>query len=100
MKNSNDTNGNRTLNLPTCSAMPQSTALPRVPHRNQSTKQYEIGGTPQPLSEITMVSKVRTKGTYQHADIITRINFTLYVHFARYLWLKTRSFTRTVSTVF
>jgi hypothetical protein len=100
MKNSNNTIGNRTRNLPACSAMPQPTALPRVPHRNQSTKQYELGGTPQPLSEITVVTEVRTKCTYQHADIITHINFTLYVHFAPYLVLKTRSFTRTVSTVF
>jgi hypothetical protein len=29
MKNSNDTIGNLTLDLPTCSAVPQSTALPR-----------------------------------------------------------------------
>jgi hypothetical protein len=31
MKNSNDTIGNRTRDLPTCSAMPQPTALPRGP---------------------------------------------------------------------
>jgi hypothetical protein len=30
MKNSNDTIGNRTRDLPTCSVVPQSTALPRV----------------------------------------------------------------------
>ena len=29
MKNSNDTIGNRTRDLPACSAMPQLTALPR-----------------------------------------------------------------------
>jgi len=29
MKNSNDTIGNRTRDLPTCSAVPQPTALPR-----------------------------------------------------------------------
>jgi len=33
MKNSNDTIGNRTRNLPTCSVMPQPTALPRAPIR-------------------------------------------------------------------
>jgi len=81
MKNSNNIIGNRTRNLPTCSAVPQPTALPRFPHRNQSTKQYELGETPQPLSEITIVTKVRPKCTYQQADIITRINFTLYVDF-------------------
>jgi hypothetical protein len=31
MKNSNDTTGNRTRDLPTCSAVPQPTALPRGP---------------------------------------------------------------------
>ena len=32
MKNSNDTNGNRTSDLPTCSTVPQPTAPPRAPH--------------------------------------------------------------------
>jgi len=31
MKNSSDTIGNRTHDLPTCSAMPQPTASPRAP---------------------------------------------------------------------
>jgi hypothetical protein len=31
MKNSNDTIGNRTLDLSICSAVPQPTALPRAP---------------------------------------------------------------------
>ena len=31
MKNSNDTIRNRTSDLPTCSAVPQPTALPRAP---------------------------------------------------------------------
>ena len=31
MKNSNGTIGNRTRDLPTCSAVPQPTALPRAP---------------------------------------------------------------------
>jgi len=30
MKNSNETIGNRTRDLPTCSALPQPTALPRT----------------------------------------------------------------------
>jgi len=34
MKNSNDTIGNRTRNLPTCSAVPQPTALPRAPRNS------------------------------------------------------------------
>ena len=36
MKNSNDTIGNRTRDLPTCSAVPQSTAPPRTPIQNRS----------------------------------------------------------------
>jgi hypothetical protein len=32
MKNSSDTNGNRTRDLPTCSAVPQPTAPPRTPY--------------------------------------------------------------------
>ena len=33
MKNSNDTIGNRTCDLPTCNAVPQPTAPPRVPNK-------------------------------------------------------------------
>jgi hypothetical protein len=33
MQNSNYTIGNRTLELPTCNAVPQPTALPRAPIR-------------------------------------------------------------------
>jgi len=32
MKNSNDTIGNRTRDLPVCSAVPKPTALPRAPY--------------------------------------------------------------------
>jgi len=32
MKNSNDTIGNRIRDFPTCSAVPQPTALPRAPY--------------------------------------------------------------------
>jgi len=31
MKNSNDTIGNRTRDIPACSAVPQSSATPRTP---------------------------------------------------------------------
>jgi len=34
MKNSNDTTGNKTHNLPVCSAVPESTAPPRAPRLN------------------------------------------------------------------
>ena len=40
MKNSNDTIGNQTHDLPTCSAVPQPTAPPRTP--NQCSKVYKI----------------------------------------------------------
>jgi len=33
MKNSSDTIGNRTRDLPTCSAVPQPTVLPRAPNQ-------------------------------------------------------------------
>jgi len=39
MKNSNDTIGNRTRNLPACSAVPQPSAPPRAPitaHNNNN----------------------------------------------------------------
>jgi len=35
MKKSNDTIGNQTRDLPTCSAVPQPTALPRAPKKQQ-----------------------------------------------------------------
>jgi len=35
MKNSNDTIGNRTRDIPACSAVPQPTAPPRAPGRLQ-----------------------------------------------------------------
>jgi hypothetical protein len=38
IKNSNDTIGNRIRNLPTCSALPQPTALPRTPDRKGLSK--------------------------------------------------------------
>ena len=37
MKNYNDTIGNRTRDFPTCSAVPQPTALPRSPYRKVVT---------------------------------------------------------------
>ena len=44
MKNSNDIIGNRTRDLPACSAVPQTTAPPRVPLleiNTVNTKHYE-----------------------------------------------------------
>jgi hypothetical protein len=38
MKNSNDTIGNQNRDLPTCSAVPQPTALPRAPHNYDAYK--------------------------------------------------------------
>jgi len=43
MKNSNDTIGNRTRKLPTCSAVPQPTTLPRAPiFKYINTKNIQI----------------------------------------------------------
>jgi len=44
MKNSNDTIGNRTLDLLACSAVPQPTAPPRTPqlHMNNKSKVSEV----------------------------------------------------------
>jgi hypothetical protein len=38
MKNSNDTIGNRTIDLPACSAVPQPTASPRAPSFHTHTE--------------------------------------------------------------
>jgi len=42
MKNSNDTIGNQTSDLATCSAVPQSTAPPRTPKVKQSRYRPEV----------------------------------------------------------
>jgi len=47
MKNSNDTIGNRTRDLPACSAVPQPTALPRAPNVRTWGTQNENSGTHQ-----------------------------------------------------
>jgi len=44
IKNSNDTIGNRTRDLPACSAVPQPTALPRVPVLCTVRSQYYLQG--------------------------------------------------------
>jgi hypothetical protein len=42
MKNSNDTIGNRTRDLPTCSAVPQITAPPRAPIDLKGVEDFHI----------------------------------------------------------
>ena len=42
MKNSNDTNGNRTRDLPACSAVPQINAPPRTPVFRYSVNLYYV----------------------------------------------------------
>ena len=42
MKNSNDTNGNRTRDLLTCSAVPQPTAPPRAPNEDSKERKLEM----------------------------------------------------------
>ena len=55
MKNSNDTIGNRNRDLPTCSAVPQSTALPRAPtacpYRVPNTGWHSGRNTPEEPAE-------------------------------------------------
>jgi hypothetical protein len=43
MKNSNDTIGNRTRELPACSAVHQQTAPPRAPYKRELVKITSIG---------------------------------------------------------
>ena len=43
MKNSNDTFGNRTRDLPACGAMPQPTAPPRAPVMRRNTSNIGAG---------------------------------------------------------
>jgi hypothetical protein len=40
MENSNDNIGNRTCDLPTCTAVPQPTALPRAPYFIDGYQKY------------------------------------------------------------
>jgi hypothetical protein len=44
MKNSNDTIGNRTRDLPACSAVSQPTAPPRTPFYTIVSRKYLEGG--------------------------------------------------------
>jgi len=78
MKKSNDTIGNRTRDLPTCSAVPQPTALPRAPktfvepyimvliehlvHTCQIVERFERGHT-----HIYTIHTHTHIGTYTHA---------------------------------
>jgi len=61
MKNSNDTIGNRTRDLPTCNAVPQPTALPRAP-----------------LGELTLFKSWSSKlGVGREASSLTQENYLL-----------------------
>ena len=44
MKNPNDTIGNRTRNLPACSAVPQLTVPPRVPDTGGELQNSQLHG--------------------------------------------------------
>ena len=55
MKNSSDTIGNRTRDLPTCSAVPQPTALPRaLKYSNSISTKPPVSG----VSDLRMMSQV------------------------------------------
>jgi hypothetical protein len=51
MKNSNDTIGNRTRDLPVCSAVPQTTMPPSAP-QTQNTVVYQSSAESNPLGEM------------------------------------------------
>jgi hypothetical protein len=57
MKNSDDTIGNQTRDLPTCSAVPQPTALPRAPHHVMTESNHL--GAPAADSASTLVSATK-----------------------------------------
>jgi len=42
--NSNDSIGNRSRDLPVCSAVPQATALPRAPKNDDMDKEITVSG--------------------------------------------------------
>ena len=62
MKKSNDTIGNRTRDLPTCSIVPQPTALPRAPH----VKLYQIQ---KPFLYFGATKKAYNKGSDENGYI-------------------------------
>jgi hypothetical protein len=53
MRNSNDTVGNRTRDLPTCSAVTQPTAPPRVPLFEEREANYKSGT----MIKMTVITK-------------------------------------------
>ena len=73
MKNSSDTIGNRTRDLPTCSAVPQPNAPPRTPETRliflitellyglQMLKEFKLTN-----QETNQPSSCRTSGVYLH----------------------------------
>jgi hypothetical protein len=57
MKNSNDTIGNRTRDLPTCGAAPQRTAPPRAPTVPSIQQQKRRGRYVCSMNSITVIEK-------------------------------------------
>jgi hypothetical protein len=63
MKNSSDTIGNRTRDLPTCSAVPQSTALPGAAETYKAAKNiWNISN----LGAIIVVRHIQLYVIYRH----------------------------------
>jgi hypothetical protein len=60
MKNSSDTIGNRTCDLPACSTMPQPTALPRASKHKKNH-----------ISRLRRIFSITALGTYTLVHIVT-----------------------------
>jgi hypothetical protein len=58
MKKSNDTIGNRTRDLPVCSAVSQPTAPPRDPSLNVETKIEKQNGGYEPKDRVSVTNNV------------------------------------------
>jgi len=90
MKNSNDTVGNRTRNLPTCSAVPQPTAPPRAPDVRNGEHQnlYAVRG----MYFLWSFDPVRVMAFPYRA---WRLQYLDTPHLVGLLWATDRPFTET-----
>ena len=81
MKNSNDTIGNRTRDLPACSAVPQPTAPTRTPHKNVSHFNYLGWGVKGALYRIISAEEPWIWHFFHLAPAVTHKSLTLFLLF-------------------